>query len=428
MSISNKEFWKHWKNGNYNEALASSVTGEKRQENRLQSMLFGSQEQMIQTGMITTVSAGEFIYDFMMINPQAVQGLDFARTEDLSSLFTLSKFSEQIDPTVLTGDFAQLQGYVAEQMVAAELQSKGHDVEFPDDSNNPGWDILVDGHPFQVKDLASPEGVREHLETYPDIPVYVNEELASSFEGNPDVYVSNISRDDVIEATSSTINHADDLLDFEIPWITAGVSTIYNIKRVWKDDVAINQAVFNVVSDTSSRTVTGFLGQKTGVLLGTLLFGPAGGLTGAMAGAFLGASQGGRLSSGIKRTFSKKQERAVGTASVALINKVINQIDEKVKIKERKLNDIKNGLKGSDADKAVYQEAERRANEEIRYINNKREELAAISRSLKTGTVDVRRVLPHIMATITRSGVHPVHFQEELQQVQASSVAYMKKV
>ena len=155
--------------------------------------------------LVTAISVGEFIYDYVMINPAVVQGLDFARTEDLASLFTLSQFAGTVDTETLTGDMAQLQGYVAEQMIAAELQAKGHDVEFPETSNNPGWDILVDGQPFQVKNLADPAGVREHLEKYPDIPVYVNEELAPYFEGNPQVYVSSISRDEVLEVTSTTI-------------------------------------------------------------------------------------------------------------------------------------------------------------------------------------------------------------------------------
>lgn len=84
------------------------------------------------------VSVGEFLYDYMMINPIVVQGLDFARSEDLSSLFTLSQFSSQIDTITLTGDIAQLQGFVDEQMIAAELQAKGHDVEFPTTSQRDG--------------------------------------------------------------------------------------------------------------------------------------------------------------------------------------------------------------------------------------------------------------------------------------------------
>ena len=428
MSISNEQFWNYWRNGRFNEALACAVKAEKKPVNRLQTMLFGTPEQLKQTGLITTISVGEFLYDYMMINPTVVRGLDFARTEDLSSLFSLSQFSSTIDTADITGDIAQLQGYVAEQMVAAELQAKGHDVEFPEDPNNPGWDILVDGHPFQVKDLANPEGVKEHLENYPDIPVYVNKELAPYFEDNPDVYVSTVSREDVLEATTSTINHASDLLDFEIPWITAAVSTLYNIKRVWKDDVAISQAVFNVVSDTSSRAVLGALGQFTGKVAGVFLFGPAGGILGSMLGAYAGASQGWRLSTSVKRLFSKQHEEEWKAATVTLINNVVTQIDKKLEIKKRKIDGLSHHLTGSVANEAIGKEIERRGQMERKYLINKKEELISLSMSLKNGSVYVLEVFPTILATIAKSGVHPVHFQDEMQRVQQAANAYRKKM
>ncbi|MCA0972265.1 hypothetical protein LCM20_16775 [Halobacillus litoralis] len=428
MSISNKEFWSYWKKGQYDDALHCAVEEEKKSGPRLQTMLFGTTEQMKQTGAITSVSAGEFIYDYVMINPTVVEGVDFARADDLSSLFTLSQFSGAIDTTVRTGDMAQLQGYVAEQMVAAELEAKGHDVEFPGASNQPGYDLIVDGQPFQVKSLQDPDGVREHLETYPDIPVYVNEELAPHFEGNPNVYVSSVSQEEVYAATSSTLDHSDDLLDFEIPWISAGISTIYNIKRVFKDDVVINQAVVNVVSDTSSRVVLGALGQKTGILVGTLLFGPAGGITGAMVGAYAGAGQGGRLSNSVRRMLSKKQENEMNSATVTLIEKVVDVTYEKETIKQRKMADIENRFKDTEANASILKEVKQRFQGEVNYLVNKREELLEFASSFSDGSVYVLDVLPNVMAVISKSGVHPVHFQEEMEAVGECSRELVKRL
>ncbi|MBT2644630.1 hypothetical protein J7I80_20650 [Bacillus sp. ISL-41] len=428
MAISNKDFWRRWNNGEYEEALKCSIKEDKPSGNRLQTMLFGPPDQLKQTGVITAISVGEFIYDYVMINPAVVQGLDFARTEDLSSLFTLSQFAGTIDTETLTGDMAQLQGYVAEQMIAAELQAKGHDVEFPETSNNPGWDILVDGQPFQVKNLADPAGVREHLEKYPDIPVYVNEELAPYFEGNPQVYVSSISRDEVLEATSTTISHADDLLDFEIPWIAAGVSSIYNIKRVWTDEVSINQAVFNVVSDTTSRVVLGALGQKATVIVGTMIFGPAGGVVGAMVGTYAGVSQAGRLSAGIKRTFSKKQEAELNEAMVKLISKVVDQIEEKLKIKDKKMDNLLGNLRESKANDILAKDSQHRFTEERKYLLNRKEELLAISQSIQNRPDNTIQILPQTMATIAKTAVHPVHYQSEIILVQQKSRELSKKM
>ncbi|MFJ8416990.1 hypothetical protein [Bacillus paramycoides] len=428
MAISNKQFWVHWDKGEYEEALKCSLDEKGESKNRLQNMLFGTPEQIKQTGVITTISVGEFIYDYMMINPTVVKGIDFARKDDFSSLFTLSQFSSKIDVNDLTGNIAQLQGYVAEQMLATELRVKGHDVEFPEESNNPGWDLLVDGQQFQVKNLANPSGVREHLEKYPDIPVYVNEELAPYFEGNPAVYVSSISREEVLEATTTTIKHAGELLDFEIPWITLGVSSIYNIKRIWKDDVSMNQAIFNVVSDTSSRVALGALGQKAGIVVGAMLFGPAGGITGAMFGVYAGASQGGKLSTNIKRIFAKKQEKELNQALVSLLEKVIIQIDEKLKIKNHKMNDIRSNLDISKANIFIKNETERRYKEENDYLKNKKEELSAAVISIQKGAKFPLDIIPGTMAAITRTGVHPIHFQDEMKLVQEESREYVKRM
>lgn len=57
--------------------------------------------------------------------------------------------------------------------------------------------------------------------------VYINEELAPYFEGTSNVYVSGISREDILTATTSTIEHAGNLLDFEMPLIAGGISAIY---------------------------------------------------------------------------------------------------------------------------------------------------------------------------------------------------------
>lgn len=428
MAISNKAFWNHWNNGQFEAALKCPIMEEKPSGNRLQTMLFGPPDQLKQTSAITAISAGEFIYDYVMINPAVVEGLDFARTEDLSSLFTLSQFAGTVNTETLTGDMAQLQGYVAEQMIAAELQAKGHDIEFPETSNNPGWDILVDGQPFQVKNLVDPAGVREHLEKYPHIPVYVNEELAPYFEGNPQVYVSSISRDEVLEATSTTISHADDLLDFEIPWIAAGVSSIYNIKRVWTDDVSINQVVFNVVSDTTSRVVLGSLGQKATVVVGTMIFGPAGGIVGAMVGTYAGVSQAGRVSTGIKRAFSRKQEAALNEAVVGLISKVVEQIDGKLKIKDKKMDNLLGNMLGSEVNEVLSKEAQQRFTKDRKYLLNRKEELMAISKSIENGTANVMEILPQIMAIIAKTGVHPVHYQAEMKVVQERSRELAKKM
>jgi hypothetical protein len=49
------------------------------------------------------------------------------------------------------GHLNQLQGYVFEQIAAHSLRESGAVVQLPDSSNNPGWDLLVNGEPVQAK-------------------------------------------------------------------------------------------------------------------------------------------------------------------------------------------------------------------------------------------------------------------------------------
>ena len=129
----------------------------------------------------------------------------------------------------LEGLTSNLQGYVAEQLAAQHLIAQGHDVLFPDTPNNAGWGLLVDGHPFQVKCLTDSAGVLEHIRKYPDIPVIVNDDLASQIGHHAGVYVDPaLHHDAVVMATTETLDRGRELADFEIPWISLGVSGAFN--------------------------------------------------------------------------------------------------------------------------------------------------------------------------------------------------------
>jgi hypothetical protein len=215
------------------------------------------------------------------------------------------------------------------------------------------------------------------------------------------------------------------LLDFEIPWITAGVSSLSNVKRLWSDDVTMKQAILNVTSDTTSRVALGALGQKTGILVGTLLFGPAGGITGV--GAFVGASHGGKLSTSIKHLFNKKEEQAMITAMGQLIQKVIEQLKIKQEIKKKKMNQLNKQFIQSKVNDSLSDELQHRNEEEIQYLQNKIREFESINQSINSGKSDVLTILPPTLSLMTKAGVHPVNYQDELKQLQEKIKAYTKR-
>ena len=79
------------------------------------------------------------------------------------------------------GWITRLEGYVTEQFAADVLRDLGHKVEFPEQANQAGYDLLVDGEPWQVKGGESASVINDHFAKNPDIPVITNEGLAEKF-------------------------------------------------------------------------------------------------------------------------------------------------------------------------------------------------------------------------------------------------------
>ncbi len=146
----------------------------------LTSILFPERESAGTAAVaVTGAATAELLFDVAAIDPRVVAAADFSRVEDLGDIFRFGAFAEQIEgmgEAARTGAESGLRGYLAEMMVATRLQ--GHEVSLPDTANNPGVDLFVDGHPFQVKcygdDSAAMAALGEHFERFPEIPVYMN--------------------------------------------------------------------------------------------------------------------------------------------------------------------------------------------------------------------------------------------------------------
>ena len=359
--IQNEQFWEYWRNGEFEQAMKCTV-GKKNK--RKGARLFGSTNQTEEMNGIVGISVGEFLYDYFMINPTVVKGIDFARSEDLSSIFSLAQFAKTVDIDLATGDMAQLQGYVAEQMIAQRLEAAGYDVQFPETSNQAGWDILIDGEQFQVKCGSNKAIVDEHLERYPDIPVYVNDELAMHYSDNLNVYSIGVTREEVLEATQSTLSHAEGILDFEVPWISAGVSSFYNLRRVVKEQLPFQLAARNVAIDTTS-----------GASLA------AAGLVVAM-----------KRQLGLKEEIKKEKWKSI-----------LHEIFNKKPIVNLEV---------------VHQG-------KIQFLGNMNKELTAIEQEIHK---DALRAFERLIGVLTKSGIHVHSIRNELLNVEKSMKALYKKL
>lgn len=417
--IHNEQFWTHWRNGEFEQAMKCTVSNKRK---RKATGLFGRTNQSEETDLIAGISAGEFLYDFLMINPTVVEGIDFARSEDLSSVFSLSRFAKTVDIDLATGDMAQLQGYVAEQMIAQKLEAAGYDVQFPETSNQAGWDILIDGKEFQVKCGSSLSIVDEHLERYPDIPVYVNDELALHYSDNSNVFSIGVTKEAVMDATNSTLSHAEDLLDLELPWISAGVSSFYNLRRVVREQLPLQLAARNVVIDTTSRASLAAAGQAALTVAANTLF-----VSGAfvvvlpLVGAYVGLQQSSRITDKLKKFLAKAEYQQFENSLHDLVNVMKRQLNVKQEIKEEKWQDIlrtsvnHNPLSNL---KGIHQER-------LQFINNMNKELTSTQQEIEKDSI---RAFERIIAVLMKSGIHVYSIQCELLNVEKTMKALHKKL
>ncbi|MDF9843756.1 MULTISPECIES: hypothetical protein [unclassified Paenibacillus] len=417
--IQNEQFWTHWRNGEFEQAMKCSVSGKTKRKG---SRLFGSPMPPDETDIVAGISAGDFLYDFLMINPTVVAGIDFARSEDLSSAFSLAQFAKTVDLNLATGDMAQLQGYVAEQMIAQRLEAAGYDVQFPETSNQAGWDILVDGKEFQVKCGSNKAIVDEHLERYPDIPVYVNDELALHYPDHSNVYSAGLTKEAVVDATNSTLSHAEDLLDLEVPWISAGVSSFYNLRRVVREQLPLQLAARNVVIDTTSRASLAAAGQAAFTFAaGAIFSGGAFAVVLPLVGAYAGLQQSSRVADKFKKLLAKSQYQHLEKCLQDLVVVMKKQLNQKAAIKQEKWQTI---LQKSFNTTPISSLAGIHQ-EKLQFIGNMNNELTSIEHEIPRDPV---RAFERLIAVLMKSGIHVYSIQNELLSVENGMKELQKKL
>jgi hypothetical protein len=204
-----------------------------------------------------------------------VESVDFARAADLGNPLSFAEFASShaaLAEGTQLGSTNQLLGYVAERLVAQHLAVDGYDVSFPEGSNQPGWDLLVDGIPFQVKCGESKSLALEHVERYSDIPAIVNVELGESVGEMPGIYVdSRLLISDLRDLTEQGLAHGEALADFELPLIALAVSSSVEARALWRGEGQLESAIVNILTDTMGRVAVGTAGIFAGSALGLFL-------------------------------------------------------------------------------------------------------------------------------------------------------------
>jgi hypothetical protein len=365
------------------------------------------------------LTLGDFLYDYIRIDPEVVRGVEFARAADVDGILSFAHFADtkaNLAGRSLDGLHSQLQGYVAEQIEAHHLIAQGHDVFFPATANNPGWDIMVDGHPFQVKCLADSGGVLEHLHRYPDIPVIVNADLADQVGNHAGVYVDTaLHHDAILQATKDALGRGQDMADLDVPWISLGVSGAFNLYYMLSNGTDVRAMLACTATDTIGRTVGGAAGKFAGAAGGLLLFGPAGAIVVGVLGAIGGAGAGRRVVVKGKQLLVAEEDARVRAATRRVAEAAVEAIPTKVQAWTRKSELMLDSLSGSEPNQAKVQRAmNSHMRSHIDYWRQKGTELEALANDRN---LEPESLFERLLTLVRRAGVHAHHIQEPLKDL-----------
>ena len=229
------------------------------------------------------------------IDPSVLAAIKESTAAHLEGLPTVHDYVAQhfFDVPVQTADgwFERLTGYVAEQKAAAALEAAGHHVTFAATSNQPVWDLLVDGQPVQIKEGIS--GVRAYLLEHQGVPVYTGEQVALSVK-DPFVHgLKGLDSSDIHELTHQSLNGISDVFNpsFHFPLITLALSSYRETKLLILQKTTYQRASKNIGIDVVGVGVGAFAGAKAGAAIGAFAT-PVGAAAGALAGGVIGGISG----------------------------------------------------------------------------------------------------------------------------------------
>ena len=232
--------------------------------------------------------------------------------------------SAEIGEALPEGALNKLMGHLAEPIVGEHLEELGMQVEMPDLSNQPGYDLILNGeHAVNIKTVSDFSSLADHFETYPDIPVIVPGDMA----GIPDNAIhldaagSLEQLNEVVELgeenivlVDNALSHADMLEHAEgvsdallenvdvggIPFITVALSGFREIKLLKNHDTDVTNAMKNFGLDVAGTGGGGAAGAALGATIGSAIFPGVGTAIGALLGGIGGAIGGRKASNAVK--------------------------------------------------------------------------------------------------------------------------------
>lgn len=229
--------------------------------------------------IVGAVTLADLVYHAASIDPKVLAAADFSRAVGIGNPV---EFAGRIGAFLSEGARANLRGYTAEQIVAAHFTNAGCAVEIPATSNMPGYDLLIDGNPVQVKCGAGIDLLDKHFAKYPEIPVVANSDLMAQLDNLDPQFRDLVSSVDgfdlssVQEILDRSLQGAEGLADADVPVFAMLVGAGKGVYRVWKGEILIEDLPEWLVVELSVRGALAAGGKVAGGFVGLLAIGPAG--------------------------------------------------------------------------------------------------------------------------------------------------------
>jgi outer membrane lipoprotein SlyB len=226
---------------------------------------------------------------------------------------------------VSAGAINKYKGHLAEEYIAEHFEEAGANVNWPDATNQPGYDYIINGHEINAKLMNDASSLANHFDKYPDISVVVPHDMnnipndavhfnpvtgegADNFDelfSHKIIVDDALSNADIAEHTEVASNlalgtrHATHAFHGHVPFITLALSGTREFKLLSQSKTDVATAIKNISLDVAGRGVGAFAGAKAGALSGAI-FGPHGAAIGALFGVISGAIAGLKVSESIK--------------------------------------------------------------------------------------------------------------------------------
>lgn len=267
----------------------------------------------------------------LKIDPQVLSAIEFSTADHIHNLADINSyvhghfFSAPLQSA--DGWFNRLTGYVAEQKAASFFESTGHQVVFAPVANQPVWDLLVDGHPVQIKEHLA--GAKDFALSHAGIPVFTDPNIAAIVKEQSVHGLSVLNKDSIHSAASGTIDGLDGTFDpgFHMPFITMAFSAYREAKLLFAEQTTFDRALLHVGMDVAGVGGGAVLGAKIGAFVGSILPGP-GTIIGGIFGSLLGGISGKMASSSVRKLPFYNAREHYNTAVEAAQSEINTAIDD----------------------------------------------------------------------------------------------------